>query len=301
MFKLLPRSYISPINSSLLRATYATTSTSSATTTTTSNENIIQQQQQTTDILPNATIPPNYVLTTLRSFPSLEPHSIFPVHSKLFNLPLRRDILWSAVVMELDNRRVGSSNPPGRSDHKFSRHKLFKQKGTGRARVGDANSPIRWRGAYALARTAPNDFSTTLPSKLYRLAYRIALSDYYKNNKLFIIGEEMKNNEDQNKIKNIMTNKLNDSFNLEITNTDSIHSLFKFNKIHNFKDLNLLFIPNNYDNCENLIKIIEKFGKKANIIRKEDIQIRDILKANRIFMEKDALLYFASQLGKDIY
>ncbi|OUM52932.1 hypothetical protein BVG19_g2166 [[Candida] boidinii] len=294
MFKLLPRSSVSPITSSLLRATYAT-STSSATTTT--NENIIQQQ--TNDILPNATIPPNYVLTTLRSFPSLEPHSIFPVHSKLFNLPLRRDILWSAVVMELDNRRVGASNPPGRSDHKFSRHKLFKQKGTGRARVGDANSPIRWRGAYALARTAPNDFSTTLPSKLYRLAYRIALSDYYKNNKLFIIGEKMKNNEDQ--IENILTNKSNDSFNLEISKTDSVHSLFKFNKIHNFKDLNLLFIPNNYDNCENLIKIIEKFGKKANIIRKEDIQIRDLLKANRIFMEKDALLYFASQLGKDIY
>ncbi|KAG7839551.1 hypothetical protein KL942_003162 [Ogataea angusta] len=239
---------------------------------------------------PHKAIPPTYTLATLRAFPSLEPHAVFPVHNAFLNAPIRRDVLWLAVVMELDNRRVGASNPPGRSDHKFSRHKLLPQKGSGRARVGDANSPIRFRGAYALARTAPNDFSTDLPQKVYDMAYRIALSSAYKAGKLFVVGEH-----------EAVGSELlpGDSFNLELTHSHP-RALDTFVAKHGFSKLNVLFIPGEYDPEANLAKAVSRYGDKVRILRKEDVEVRDLLKADRLVVAKDALVYFAAKYTKHI-
>lgn len=273
----------------LFSRSLATATASASTNTITTPENA----------LPNAQKPSEFSIATLRSFPSLEPHSIFPVHNKLINVPLRRDILWLSVVMELDNRRVGSSNPPGRSEHKFSRHKLFKQKGTGRARVGDANSPIRFRGAYALARSAPNDFSTELPNKVYYLAYRTALSDAFRKGKLFIIGkDESFINKFEEKIGTKETIKSGDEFNLEIKTTESL-AMSKFIKSHNLEKLNLLFIADDYFSVSNLRKSILRFpSSKLRILQKDEVEVRDLLKANKIFIEKPAFDYFAAKYTK---
>ncbi|ODV83639.1 hypothetical protein CANARDRAFT_225520 [[Candida] arabinofermentans NRRL YB-2248] len=239
-------------------------------------------------------IPPSYTLATLRSFPSLEPHSIIPILSKFINTPIRRDILWLAVTMELDNKRVGSSNPPGRSDHKFSRAKVLPQKGTGRARAGDANSPIRFRGAYALARNAPNDFTTKLPMKVYSYAYRIALSSLYKQGKLFIIGKP--ESETNTKLKE------NDSFKLEICTNDS-NAMIQFIQLHKFNELNILFIVNELNEKENLnLRTSIKYypNNKITIMRKEDIEVKDILKANRVILEQEVINYFADKYCKSI-
>lgn len=251
------------------------------------------------ETLPNAQKPSEFSIATLRSFPSLEPHSIFPVHNKLINVPLRRDILWLAVVMELDNRRVGAANPPGRSEHKFSRKKLFKQKGTGRARVGDANSPIRDRGAYALARTAPNDFSSNLPNKTYYYAYRIALSDAFRKGKLNIIGkDENFINKYNEKLSINESIKPGDSFDLEIKTTESL-AISKFVKVHNFEKLNILFIVDDYFKVSNLRESILRFpSSKLNVLQKDEVEVRDLLKANKIFVEKPAFDYFAAKYTK---
>ncbi|KAH3667314.1 hypothetical protein OGAPHI_002963 [Ogataea philodendri] len=241
-------------------------------------------------LFPNRAIPPAYTLATLRSFPSLEPHAMFPVHNAFLNTPIRRDILWLAVVMELDNIRVGASNPPDRSQHKFSRHKLRPQKGSGMARVGDANSPIRYRGAYALARTAPNDFSSELPEKVYHAAYRTALSSAYQAGKLFVIGN-LENSE----------SKLlpGDSFDLETTHSHP-HAVAMFVKKHGLEKLNLLFIPEEYDPESNLVKAVKQYGNRARILRKEDVEVRDLLKADRLVVSKETLVYFASKYTKHI-
>ncbi|KAG0673016.1 54S ribosomal protein, mitochondrial [Pichia californica] len=251
------------------------------------------------EVLPNAIKPSNFSIATLRSFPSLEPHSIFPVHNKILNVPLRRDILWLAVVMELDNRRVGASNPPGRSEHKFSRKKLFKQKGTGRARVGDGNSPIRFRGAYALARTAPNDFSTDLPNKVYYYAYRIALSDAYRKGKLNIIGkDEDFINKYKEKLSTNDSIKAGDSFDLEIPTTESI-AISKFVKSHDLEKLNTLFIADDYFKVSNLREAILRYpSNKLTVLQKDEVEVRDLLKANKIIIEKSAFDYFAAKYTK---
>ncbi|CCH61351.1 hypothetical protein TBLA_0E02970 [Henningerozyma blattae CBS 6284] len=141
----------------------------------------------TTKILPNAVSPPHYTLVTIRTGSNLEPLRFQCVPTNLLFQPLRRDLLWSAVVYERDVQRVGASNPPSRSTNGYSRRKLYKQKGTGRARVGDANSPTRSTGGRALARRAPNDFSTELNSKTWNLAMRNAFSHKYREGRLYVL------------------------------------------------------------------------------------------------------------------
>ena len=88
--------------------------------------------------------PPKYTLGSLRSFPSLEPHQFIPLPADFLDAPKRRDFLWSSVVYEADNSRVGSGNVTTRGDQPFSHKKLRPQKGSGMARTGDANSPHRY-------------------------------------------------------------------------------------------------------------------------------------------------------------
>lgn len=230
---------------------------------------------------------PAYALASLRSFPSLEPHTVFPVHTVAVNAPLRRDVLWLAVVMELDNARVGAASPPGRSQHKFSRRKLMKQKGSGRARVGDANSPIRYRGAQALARNAPNDMSSDLPRKVYDLAYRTALSDAYRKNRLFVVGEA----QDAKLLQG-------DSFGLEIA-TQEAAAVGQFVKIHDLHQRQVLFVVDDYLQVPNLRQAVLHYpSSKVVVKQKDEVQVRDILKAHKVVFEKKAFDYVVEKVTK---
>ncbi|ANZ75769.1 BA75_02363T0 [Komagataella pastoris] len=230
---------------------------------------------------------PTYLLSTVRSFPSLEPHTVLPISTEFLNSPLRRDLLWKAVVMELDNIRVGASNPPGRGEHKFSRKKLRPQKGSGRARVGDANSPTRHNGARALARTAPNDFSTEIPFKVYARAYRIALSSFYNKGHLHIIGG----------CSSLISFHQGDQNILEIS-TDKKEALEIFRTIHNLKGLNILFISDSLNSSQNLNKAIRALNDdQVSLMDKENVEVRHLLRANRVFIEQTALQFFAKEFA----
>lgn len=64
------------------------------------------------------------------------------------------------------------------------------QKGSGRARVGDKQSPIR-RGGGVAHGPHPRDFSTDLPAKVYDQAWRIALSYRFKRGQLVVIDNRI--------------------------------------------------------------------------------------------------------------
>lgn len=229
-------------------------------------------------ILPNVQAPPKYTLVSLKQFPSLEPTTCVPVSTSILGVPLRRDILWRAVVFENDNRRVGASNPPGRSDNGYSRKKIRPQKGSGHARVGDANSPTRHNGGRALARNAPNDYTTELPSKLYSLAMNTALSYQYKRGNLNVIGGEGSTTDLG--ILDIVKQQ-DKSFKYH----NSI--IQKFLKNNQLESKRLLFITK--DTRQNLIKFTEPNKDKIDVIQWQGVQINDILKASRVFVEWDAL------------
>lgn len=244
-------------------------------------------------VLPNVSKPPKYTLATIRTFPSLEPVAMVPVSTSVLSLPLRRDILWQAVVYENDKRRVGASNPPGRSEKGFSRKKLLPQKGSGRARVGDANSPIRHNGARALARSAPNDYSTELNNKVYSTAFLTALSYQYKCGNLLIIGKDGASTSDESGVLDIEVAKEAIKENLKPKKLQELEDEYcemyfkKFVEQNKLTKQRLLFVTN--EPRERLISASDKYKDKVDIIQKEGLEVNDILKANKIFIEADAL------------
>ena len=92
----------------------------------------------------------------------------------IFNHPIRRDILHLCVVHHLDSLRQGSANTKTRGEVRGSGAKIRPQKGTGRARLGDGQSPMLRGGGVAFG-PKPRDFSTKLPRKVIQMGMRVAL------------------------------------------------------------------------------------------------------------------------------
>jgi large subunit ribosomal protein L4 len=88
---------------------------------------------------------------------------------------IRADILQRMVKWQLAKRRAGTHKTLSRGEVARSHSKLYKQKGTGRARHGSANAPIFRGGGHAHNRL-PRDYEHDLPKKVRALALRHALS-----------------------------------------------------------------------------------------------------------------------------
>lgn len=96
--------------------------------------------------------------------------------ASLFEQPVHRQALYEAVRNYLANQRQGTHDTKTRAEVKASNAKLYRQKGTGRARAGSAASPTRIGGGVAFG-PHPRDYSYTLPRKIKRKALVSALSD----------------------------------------------------------------------------------------------------------------------------
>ncbi|KAH9944300.1 ribosomal protein L4 [Epithele typhae] len=104
----------------------------------------------------------------------------------VFNHPIRRDILHLCVIHYLDGQRQGSASTKTRGEVRGSGAKIRPQKGTGRARLGDAQSPMLRGGGVAFG-PKPRDFSTKLNRKVLQMGMRIALSARVKEHSLGVV------------------------------------------------------------------------------------------------------------------
>ena len=94
----------------------------------------------------------------------------------LFAQPVHRQALYEAVRNYRANQRQGTHDTQTRAEVRYSTAKLYRQKGTGRARAGSAGSPTRVGGGVAFG-PHPRDYSYTLPRKIKRIALKSALTD----------------------------------------------------------------------------------------------------------------------------
>ncbi len=78
-------------------------------------------------------------------------------------------LLKQAVVMYHANQRQGTVKTKSRGEVEGSTRKLYRQKGTGRARAGNVRTPVRKGGGHAFAKR-PRDFRQEMPVKMRRLA-----------------------------------------------------------------------------------------------------------------------------------
>ncbi len=107
---------------------------------------------------------------------------------ELFNVPANASVLHEVVTMQLAGRRSGTASVKRRSDITGSRRKLFRQKGTGRARRGDIKSPLLRGGGVAFG-PEPKSYAYRVPKKVRKLALKMALSSKLQENSLVVLNQ----------------------------------------------------------------------------------------------------------------
>ena len=97
-------------------------------------------------------------------------------------------VIHRAVVAELDSRRRYTASTRGRSEVRGSGAKLYRQKGTGRARVGDAKSPIRQGGGtWGGPKAKPARYGKRINRKEAAAAFDGALSSKAQDGELYVL------------------------------------------------------------------------------------------------------------------
>ncbi|MCP4344924.1 MAG: 50S ribosomal protein L4 [Desulfobacterales bacterium] len=108
------------------------------------------------------------------------------LNDSVFNVPVKSSVLHEVVKMQLASRRSGTASVKHRSDVKGSTRKLFRQKGTGRARRGDIKSPLL-RGGGVVFGPDGRSYAYKVPKKVRRLALRMALSSKLQKDNLVVL------------------------------------------------------------------------------------------------------------------
>lgn len=106
----------------------------------------------------------------------------------LFGQPVHKQALWEAVRCYLANQRQGNHDTQTRGEVAYSGSKLYRQKGTGRARAGSARSPLRVGGGTVFG-PHPRDYGYKLPRKIKRKALTSALSDRAASERVHVVED----------------------------------------------------------------------------------------------------------------
>jgi large subunit ribosomal protein L4 len=106
----------------------------------------------------------------------------------VFGVALNEPLIHEAVRSFLANRRAGTSATKTRGDVSGSGRKLWKQKGTGRARIASLRSPL-WKGGGNVHGPQPRDWSYNLPKKMRKRAMCSAISERLREGNLVIVDE----------------------------------------------------------------------------------------------------------------
>src|SRR5678815_2275702 len=104
----------------------------------------------------------------------------------IFSGPVNEGLLYDAVKQYLASQRAGTHQTKTRKDVSGSGKKPWRQKGTGRARVGEIRNPL-WRKGGTVFGPQPRDYEYHLPKKMFRAALRSALALKLKENQLNIV------------------------------------------------------------------------------------------------------------------
>src|SRR5919206_4438226 len=108
----------------------------------------------------------------------------------VFGAPLNKPLIYEAVKSYLANQRAGTSATKTRGNTSGSGKKLWKQKGTGRARIASLRSPL-WKGGGNVHGPQPRDWSYQIPKKMRRGAIRSVLSERLREGNLIVLDQFM--------------------------------------------------------------------------------------------------------------
>lgn len=185
----------------------------------------------------------------------------------IFNVPVKACVLHSVVTMQLARRRSGTVSTKHRSDVQGSTRKLFRQKGTGRARRGDIKSPLL-RGGGTVFGPNPRSYAYDLPKKVKRLALKMALSAKVQENALTVI----------------------DQIELEEIKTKRVIGILKA-----FQAKDVLIIS---DGPNERLELSARNIPDVKVLRSAGLNVYDILKYDRLILLQPAISAIEGRLGR---
>ena len=104
----------------------------------------------------------------------------------IFSAELKPHLFHFVLRHQLAAKRMGTASTKTRSEVKATGRKLWRQKGSGRARTGTRGSPI-WRGGGVVFGPKPRDYAIRVPKKMKKAAVRCALSLKLSEEKLLVL------------------------------------------------------------------------------------------------------------------
>jgi len=108
---------------------------------------------------------------------------------EIFDVKINPDLMHQVVVSQMANRRKVIAHAKGRGEVQGGGRKPWRQKGTGRARVGSIRSPLWRHGGVTFGPTKERVFKKVIPKKMKRLALFMVLSGKVKNNLLILLDK----------------------------------------------------------------------------------------------------------------
>jgi large subunit ribosomal protein L4 len=175
------------------------------------------------------------------------------LRDEIYGVPVKASVLHEVVTMQLARRRVGTAAVKHRSDVKGSGKKLFRQKGTGRARRGDIKSPLL-RGGGSVFGPDPRSYAYAVPKKVRRLALKMALSSKMQDEDLLVL----------------------DSFGLEEIKTSGFVAVLDALEVDNALIIN--------DKADNTLELSSRNVPGVKVLRTEGLNVYDILKYKKLVL-----------------
>lgn len=187
--------------------------------------------------------------------------------AKIFEAPIKRDLMHQALVRQLANARLGTHKTKSRGEVRGGGRKPWRQKGTGRARHGSRRSPI-WVGGGKVHTPRPRDYSLKMPRKMRRAALRSALSVKASQKEILVL----------------------DKLAVQETKTNEMDAVLK--KLVGSSSA-LIVLPTSDENVEKSVNNLAS----AKTLRANYLNVRDLLGYERVILPVASLEVIESYLG----
>ena len=112
----------------------------------------------------------------------------FDLDDRVFGVEPNRAVVHQAVVAQLANQRKGTADTKTRGEVRGGTHKMWRQKGTGRARQGSIRSPL-WRHGGVVFGPNGRQYAQRMPEKMRRAAFGEAVSERAAAGRVFVLEE----------------------------------------------------------------------------------------------------------------
>ncbi len=180
---------------------------------------------------------------------------------EIFDIKMNSDLVHQVVLVQTANRRQKTAKTKDRSEVRGGGRKPWRQKGTGRARVGSTRSPI-WRGGgVTFGPRTEKVFKKKIPKKMRRKALFMVLSAKAKENLLLVL----------------------DNLKIEKPKTKSMAKIL--NKLFLKKGSGLVILP---EMNKNIIKSTKNIPK-VRAIQAKDLNVLDLLSYKYVMIPKEAI------------